>query len=76
MSTTMKIQFDTSAFKFEHGHTPRGLGSWAFVFGKTDYVTVDEAWFVPGPARTYTEAKRLAVAEASRRGVTLVGVCP
>lgn len=43
------VRFDTTRFEFNHGHPPRGTGSWAFDVG-----TGPE--FVP--TSTFTEAKR------------------
>jgi hypothetical protein len=31
-----KFNFDSSEYKFSHGHSPRGRGSWAFEVSPTD----------------------------------------
>lgn len=57
-----RIEFNTSEYTMNHGAMPRGRGSWAFEFpgDKTP-------WFTPG-STTFGEAKKLARAEATRRG--------
>lgn len=77
------IRIDDSAYRSSHGAAPRGRGSWAFVMGKSDYSFVDEkdaqgravVWFAPG-ALLFGQAKKLALAEARSRGVSLIGVAP
>lgn len=81
-----KVEIDTSVYRSNHGVQPRGRGSWAFVMGREDYKTNDEIddegrplvwWARSADGQTsmpFTDAKKLAVAEAQRRGVTLVGV--
>lgn len=64
---SIKIEFTDTEYRFNHGASPRGRGSWAFIFpgpmGKFD----DNApWFTPG-STTFGEAKKLAKAEAERR---------
>lgn len=77
------VRFDTETYRRSHGAEPRGRGSWAFIMGARDYVTVDQkdaggrklVWFAPG-SLTFGAAKKLAAAEAKTRGVTFVAVAP
>jgi hypothetical protein len=69
----MPMQFDTSAYVEAHGRSPRGRGSWAFFFDTDNNAPIEQAWFTPG-CLTYSEAKKLARAEAKRRGATFVTV--
>jgi len=67
----MKIEFNTTEFVFEHGHSPRGVGQWAFRLGHKDGSIV----WVPG-ALSFTEAKKQIRAIARVRGVSTLLVCP
>lgn len=78
------VVVDSNDYEMEYGHKPRGRGAWGFVFGKRDRdAEMNDVWFAGASetnkmgraSLTYGEAKRLAVAEAKRRGVSLVGVC-
>lgn len=76
----MKILISYTSYCLSHGAMPRGRGSWMFVFGKADYDFVEEAVACPlsmgaNGMPTFAEAKRWAIGEAKRRGVTIVGVC-
>lgn len=62
----------TSEYEFAHGRKPRGKALWAFEFTAGGERSMP--WFVPGRL-TYAEAKRLAVAEAKRRGALKIHVC-
>lgn len=69
----MNIEFGTKDYQYSHGHAPRGRGSWAFEIA-------GETWWAKDPvtgitSMTYGEAKKLAVAEAKKRGVQEVEVC-
>lgn len=78
----------TQEYENSHGAKPKGRGRWGFIFylhgnpseGETSGSIGHTYWFVPGsiwPQPTVTEAKRLALAEARRRGnVTRVEVAP
>lgn len=57
----MKVQFTTGAYVRSHMKEPKGRGSWAF-----EFEGCKDAWFTPG-SLTLGEAKKAAVAEASRR---------
>ena len=78
-----QVKIDTSVYRRSHGAEPRGRGSWAFTMGATDYQFVDQkdaqgrklVWFAPSSS-LFGEAKKLAIAEAKARGVTIIGVCP
>lgn len=63
-----RIRVETSQYEFTHGHAPRGRGSWAFYFNLQE-----EPWWAPG-SLLYSKARRLALAEAQRRGVYSVTV--
>jgi hypothetical protein len=65
----VKIEFNTREYEFSHGKAPRGRGSWAFFFSRS--MNVADAFWTPGNT-TYGEAKKLARAEALRRGATPV----
>lgn len=58
-----RVIFDTTAYEFNHGRRPRGREFWAFEFGFDASVY----WMTPG-STTFTDAKKLARAEALRRG--------
>lgn len=62
------IRVSTSQYVFTHGHEPRGRGSWAFYFNLQE-----EPWWAPG-SLLYSKARRLALAEAQKRGVYSVTV--
>jgi len=61
----MTVYVSTTEYQFSHGKQPRGTGNWAFFF--TDAYVF---WF-NGP---YGAAKRAAVTEAKRRGVSSIKV--
>jgi hypothetical protein len=65
----MRIQFHTREYQFEHGHAPRGFGSWAFDFDNASA----RFW---AHSMTYADAKKAAHEEAKRRwpGIAYVGV--
>lgn len=78
------LTISINEYEANHGAKPRGRGSWAFIFAASarqlrerqeahDYLAY--AWFVPGPARLYGDALKLAKAEARRRGERWIGVC-
>jgi hypothetical protein len=69
----MAIEVNTTEYQFSHGHTPRGRGSWAFCFTRN---AADESiYWAPG-SLTYTEALKLAKAEAKARGRSTIYVAP
>jgi hypothetical protein len=77
------VRVDTSIYRRYHGSDPRGKGDWLFAIGKVDVDLgpEDPAWY--RPARThavsalpFAKARDYAVAEAKRRGETIVGVSP
>lgn len=76
----MKARVDTSQYELSHGKKPRGIGSWAFMFGRKCRSGFGEVWWAKHPNSgvythiLYGEAKRLAQVEAKRRGVTVVYV--
>lgn len=67
----MRVEFNTTEYQFSHGKQPRGRGSWAFAFSRN--APVEEMFWTPG-STTYAEAKKMAKAEAERRGVSTVYV--
>lgn len=82
MNQSKRVEVSTAAYRRSHGAEPRGRGGWMFVMGKEDYDYLDEVdaqgrkvvWSVPH-GMSFGEAKKAAVAEARRRGISLVGVC-
>jgi len=48
------VIFNDSAYRFAHGHTPRGRGSWAFFFDRAQETA--PVW--APPQMTFPEAKR------------------
>lgn len=68
------VEVDTSYYEFNTGKRPSGFGSWAFVFNKKTYKNVNEVFWVHG--KTYSEAKKIAIEEAKRRGAHYVSVQP
>lgn len=80
-----KVEVDTSAYRRNHGSEPKGFANWTFVIGKLDYDRSDDpALYRPAQERgahqkgviglPYSKAKELAIAEAKRRGMLIVGV--
>ncbi len=67
----MKLEVHTSEYMMTYGREPRGRGVWAFVFDRVH----DKPWYAIGQM-TYGEAKKLALAEAKRRGARFVEVAP
>lgn len=63
-------EVSTSRYEFSHGRSPRGQGSWGFFLGSS---SLEDLFWANG---TYSEARRAAVAEANRRGVSSVEVAP
>jgi len=68
------VLFLTHEYELSHGRRPGGRGSWAFYFRHDA-----EPWWARRPdgssgGMLYTEAKKLATAEARRRGLSLVQV--
>jgi hypothetical protein len=56
---------DTNEYVFEHGHAPRGQGTWAFsISGR------DETFWHTG---TYRDAKKAAIAEAKKSTLYQLG---
>jgi len=70
------VEVDSTPFVVSHGKEPRGVGCWAFSFGRADKFCppLERVWFAPHGS--FTSAKREAVAEAARRGETMVWVQP
>jgi hypothetical protein len=66
----MRVEVSTTAYQFAHGKAPRGRGYWAFEFPGQH---TNEPWSAPGE-QSFSDAKRAAVAEARRRGVSFVKV--
>lgn len=81
------VEVDTSVYRRTHGAEPRGSGNWKFVIGAREYAYGDEsdlyrpaesrgAYKAGRPQLSFAKAKEHAIAEAKRRGVTVVGVAP
>ncbi len=66
----MAITFNTVAYEFSHGRTPRGRGSWAFAAVRNPD-TKDIIW---SPSMTYAEAKKHAAKIAAERGISTLYV--
>ena len=82
-----KVTVDTTVYRRNHGTEPRGFGNWLFVIGARSYAYSDDpALYRPAEVHgtrrgghvglSYSEAKRHAIAEARRRGASVVGVGP
>lgn len=76
-----KPTLSTTVYRRNHGAEPRGRGSWCFVMGAEDFDFSDDprlfwAKTDTSTSMTFAEARKLALGEAARRGVTLVGVAP
>lgn len=73
----VKVSVDTSSYRKYRGSEPRGRGSWCFVIGKLEYEYSDDPAVYRTPSgMSYAKARDLAVAEAKRRGASIVGVGP
>lgn len=70
-SERIMVLIDTRDYELSYGHKPRG--SWAFMFDKQSYDSVDEVWWTPG-STLYSEAKKLAIAEAKNRKASVIYV--
>jgi hypothetical protein len=81
------VEVDTSDYRRTHGAEPRGFFNWKFVIGAREYTYGDESdLYRPAESRgaqkagrtglSYARAKKYAIAEAKRRGATIVGVAP
>ena len=62
----MSIEIKTSEYEFAHGKKPRGYGGWAFFFGNET-----EPFWAHG---TYSEAKKMAIAMAVIKKVSVIRV--
>jgi hypothetical protein len=82
-----QVEVDTDVYRRYHGTEPRGFENWTFVIGKREYAHSDDpALYQPAvargvyknghPAMSFARAKEYAIAEAQRRGVSLIGVSP
>ena len=69
----------TVEFQINHGHLPKGRGSWAFNI-PNPYGTESVLFWARGAdglsSLLYTEARKIAVQEAQRRGVSFISVAP
>lgn len=72
----MTVEVSTSQYEFAHGHRPRGVGRWVFLLAGCLWDPTRDSGqpLGHGPAQSYADAKRLAVAEARRRRVSRVEV--
>jgi len=86
-ATKRQVEVDTSVYRRYHGAEPRGSGNWKFVIGAREYAYGDESdLYRPAESRgvykagrpqlPYAKAKEYAIAEAKRRGATIIGVAP
>lgn len=71
---TAAVRVDAGEYLVSRGFSPRGRGSWAFAFDDQSVDDLEGLWWAPGSV-PYAEARRAAIAEARRRGATLVKVC-
>jgi len=65
----MRILVNTMQYEFAHGKLPRGDGGWAFQIGSK--YDVDKIFFAQGK---FSVAKKIAIAEAKKRGELYVEV--
>lgn len=76
------VTLSTRVYESNHGAEPRGRGSWCFVMGAADFNFSDDPrlfWAKDehgSASMTFAAAVKVAVAEARKRGVTLMGVAP
>jgi hypothetical protein len=86
-ATQRQVELDTGVYRRTHGAEPRGTANWTFVIGKREYAYSDDsALYQPAESRgvykkgrpemPFARAKEYAIAEAKRRGATIVGVAP
>ena len=86
-ATRRQVEVDTSVYRRYHGAEPRGASNWTFVIGKREYEHSDDpALYRPAVARgvykggrpsmSFAKAKEHAIAEAKRRGASIIGVGP
>ena len=72
----MKTKIETRHFENVHGKRPSGLGHWMFIpsskVSAQDYL--DFIFTVPG-VKTLAEAKKVAVAHFTAKGVLYASVC-
>lgn len=82
------ISVDVGEYERSHGAKPRGRGSWMFVFAATHEQLeakmaspnyLEHVWTAKDAhgvaSMTYSDAVRIAKAEAKRRGLAWIGVC-
>lgn len=69
----MAIEVVTSDYLLSHGRQPRGRGTWAFSFDGPNVDSIDPR-ILWTPAASYAEAKKLARAEAAKRGACRIWV--
>ena len=63
----MAITVNTNQYQFSHGRKPRGYGGWFFYRSNTGNWIEDTLVWGTG---TYSEMKKLAIAEAKIEGIT------
>ena len=66
---------ETSQYEWVHGKAPRGRGYWGFTFGSKKIQDDSQTWFACGEM-LFSEAAKLALAEAQTRGTSIVSVAP
>lgn len=66
------ISVNTAYYQQAHGRMPRGTGAWAFEITKGEIFWATST--KTGSTVKYGEAKRIAIAEARKRGVSTVTV--
>lgn len=69
------VLVSTRDYYHSHMKEPKGRGSWAFSIGEVvkDDIDYNKLWW--SPSCTYAEARKLAIAEAKKRGVSYIEVC-
>ena len=65
--TKNQVRVSTSNYRFAHGKSPRGFGTWLFEF--------NNAFIERAPSGSFTEAKKWAINRAIVLGTTTVEVC-
>jgi hypothetical protein len=66
----LPIYVDTFEYMRSHGREPRGRGSWAFSFDRSDEVV----WAQGGLSMTFADARKWAVRVAKETGASVVRV--
>ncbi len=70
MTSTRRVEFNTTDYQFSHGRAPRGVGTWAF-FRDRSSDPCEGFWVNQA---SFTEAKKAAAVWARQNNVATVYV--